>query len=363
MSNVDIVLEIARALLGGLIFLYLMRHNENELIRKQKGWRLLLLGFGLIFFGMLIDITDNFEALNKFILIGDTDTQAFLEKVVGYLFGFFFLMIGFNNFIPTIIENESLRNTLTDLNEVLADKVKNEQKRVERALELIQLKTRFVSSAAHELRTPLTSMKGYLEMALDEELSPRVREYLEVAARNTDRLEALTDDLLDQQRLEGGKMVLTKVSVVLGTLISEVVEEMFGGPAVQKHRISLSLPDEPVSVMGDRLRLTQLFVNLLSNASKFSLEDSMILVKVEKQDSLVLVSVEDDGIGLSEEDIGMLFQPFPDIDRPVVTKQSVGLGLSISKGIVKLHGGEIWAESEGIGKGSRLIFTLPMDNE
>jgi len=106
-------------------------------------------------------------------------------------------------------------------------------------------------------------------------------------------------------------------------------------------------------------KIGQVLVNLLDNASKYSPEGSVIKISAGERDKLVKVSVTDEGIGLSEEDLGKLFLPFPDIQRPVVTAQSVGLGLSVCRGIVKLHGGRIWAESPGPGQGSTLFFTLP----
>lgn len=109
----------------------------------------------------------------------------------------------------------------------------------------------------------------------------------------------------------------------------------------------------------DRSRISQVLINLLSNASRFSPEDSTVKLKVTEKEDSVMVSVEDEGIGLSEENMGELFKPFPQIDRPTVTEKSTGLGLSICKGIVELHGGEIWAESEGRGEGSTFYFTLP----
>jgi K+-sensing histidine kinase KdpD len=103
----------------------------------------------------------------------------------------------------------------------------------------------------------------------------------------------------------------------------------------------------------------QVLVNLIDNASKYSPKRSRIKVKAETVNDEIKFSIMDEGIGLTEEDIPKLFKPFPDIERPVVTERSVGLGLSICKGIVELHGGEIWAESDGMNKGSKFIFTIP----
>jgi len=106
----DFVLEITRATVVFVIFIYLCMAGRKENIRRQEGWLYIIGGFGLILFGMLIDITDNFPGLNRFAVIGDTEYQAFIEKVVGYLFGFFLLAIGFWKWIPTVIRlNEAER--------------------------------------------------------------------------------------------------------------------------------------------------------------------------------------------------------------------------------------------------------------
>ena len=109
-----------------------------------------------------------------------------------------------------------------------------------------------------------------------------------------------------------------------------------------------------------RARVMQVLVNLLSNASKFSPNGCEILVEVEEVEGGVLFKVVDTGIGIDAGDIDKLFTPFPSIERSYVTEQSTGLGLSICKGIVELHGGRIWAECEGHGKGSTFAFTIPI---
>jgi PAS domain S-box-containing protein len=235
-----------------------------------------------------------------------------------------------------------------------------EQVRAEQAEELIQMKARFMVSATHELRTPLTMMKGYLELALDAELVPETRELLNVVNRNTDRLTSVTDALLDQQSIEEGQLALTREPVNLNLLVSCVVGEMAGLVEKRGQRIQVESLAESVSVLGAPVRLSQVLGNLLSNASKYSPEGSVVSVKVDRRGGFGLVSVRDEGFGLSEDDIGRLFKPFPGIDRPYVTEQSVGLGLSICRGLVELHGGEIWAESEGHGKGSTFFVKIPV---
>jgi PAS domain S-box-containing protein len=235
----------------------------------------------------------------------------------------------------------------------------SERIRAEQAEEMQRIKTRFVSTATHELRTPLTSVKGYLELARSEQDIEKIQSYLEVASRNAERLDALTRDLLDQQRIEEGRLEISKEPVNLNELVTYVLEEVTALIGKKNQHITSHLPETDLIIKGDEMRLGQVLVNLIDNASNYSPKNSDVKLVVEEQDDNVLVSLIDEGIGLSEEDIGKMFTPFPDIDRPVVSEQSVGLGLSICKGFIDLHGGKIWAESEGRGKGSTFRFTLP----
>jgi PAS domain S-box-containing protein len=237
-------------------------------------------------------------------------------------------------------------------------KVEEERIRAEKAMEMEEVKSRFMRTATHELRTPLTSMKGFLELALSEEDPDKAKEYLAIATRNTERLVVLTNDLLDQQRLEGGRMSLDLEAVNLDRVVSQVVTDLGRVLGEKSQRVEVEMP-ENVVVMVDEMRFEQVLVNLLDNASKYSPEGSTIQVSGKFIDGEVLVSVSDMGIGLAEADLEKLFKPFPDIDHPVVSEQSVGLGLSICKGIIDMHGGEIWVESPGPGEGSTFIFTIP----
>lgn len=265
----------------------------------------------------------------------------------------------------TLISTETVR--LLELvgehvsSRLTALKLESESVRAEQAEEMQRIKTRFVSTATHELRTPLTSIKGYLELSMTEKSLDKIRNYVGVAYRNAERLEALTKDLLDQQRIEESRMEIEKQVINLNTLVSYVVEEVKGLIDVKEQTVEIDLPGEAPIIIGDELRLGQVFINLLDNASKYSPKGSMIELGVQPQDNMVRVSITDHGSGIAEEDIEKLFTPFPDIVRPVVSERSVGLGLSICKGIIELHGGEIWAESDGKEKGSTFYFTLPKE--
>lgn len=227
--------------------------------------------------------------------------------------------------------------------------------------ELSRLKTRFMSTATHELRTPMASILGYSELIQDtrNSLSEDQKKYFDVIKRNVERLSKLTDDLLVQQRIEEGQTPMSKEQVKLCDMLVEVRNE-FDPILGQKHQI-LEINCIDRSLYLDRLRITQVLINMLSNASKFSSENSIIVVEVVEINDMIRFSVSDDGIGLDEEDIGKLFSPFPGI----LIEGNVwgtGLGLSICRGIVELHGGDIWVESTGRGKGSTFFFSIPINH-
>ncbi len=232
---------------------------------------------------------------------------------------------------------------------------------VEQAREISELKTRFITTATHELRTPVTSILGYIELILtepDRELPTDIRQDLEVVFRNADRLVKLTNDLLDVQRISSGRFEVQREKVdIIGTLF-EMLEELSPLFEAKQQIVDFVSPKEFVMAV-DELRISQLFINLLRNANKFTPAEGKITVTVEPFDSHVQISVKDTGVGLSEEDIDKLFVPFPGI-RHGLNVTSTGLGLAICKGIVELHDGEIWAESDGLDKGSTFYIRLPL---
>jgi len=245
---------------------------------------------------------------------------------------------------------------------ILEYQLLSERVRAEQEQELNQLKTRFLSTAAHELRTPLTSIKGYIDIVENAQflLPPKLKEYKKVVSRNVDRLTRLTGDLLDQQRLEEGRMTTNFEPVYIKDLLKDIVIEFT--PLLADKNQTLQCNSVETTVHMDKLRMMQVLVNLLSNASKFSPEGSDILVEVVEVDGVLRCSVVDQGVGICEEDRGKLFTPFPGILVEGNVK-GTGLGLSISKGIIELHGGKIWAESDGEGKGSTITFTLPLEQK
>ena len=236
-----------------------------------------------------------------------------------------------------------------------------QQVQVEQEKELGLLKNQFISTATHELRTPVTSILGFLELVLNyssQDLPDSVRKDLNVVFRNAMRLVELTNDLLDVQRITSGKFVVNLEQVDLMNMLNEVVEELSPLFAEKQQVLVVDAPSD-LSVQVDEIRISQLFINLLRNANKFTPAEGNISLTVEPFERHVQISVKDSGIGLSEEDIGKLFKPFPAI-RHGENVSSTGLGLAICKGIVDLHNGDIWVESDGLGKGCTFFVRIPV---
>jgi len=239
-------------------------------------------------------------------------------------------------------------------------KLQRKEYEAEQAKKLEGMKTRFISTATHEIRTPLTSIKGYTELIraeLDARNIDTSRRYFAVVERNVDRLVLLTNELLDTQRIEEGRLTLSITTFEAREILIDLIAEMTSLLTRRNQALEISKKLEG-KVRGDRNRLMQVLINLVANASKFSPEGSQIRLSVERRGGDVLFSVRDTGVGLTKEDIPKLFKPFPGIHTEG-NPEGTGLGLSICKGIVELHGGRIWAESEGRGKGSTFSFTTP----
>ena len=246
--------------------------------------------------------------------------------------------------------------------EKINEELMKERIEAEKTREISRVKTNFMNTAAHEIRTPIASIRGFCELLFegygdgDEEKS---KQALDVIMRNIDRLDVLSSDLLDMQRIESGKLRLEIRPCSLGELFQDIENELLPGIISKKQQLLLDYDDE-LELRIDPHRINQVLTNLINNASSYSPEETKIIVTVRKEDDLVRFSVQDQGIGLASENIPKLFLPFPGINIDNTT-HGTGLGLSISKGLVLLHGGTLYAESEGPGKGSKFTFTIPLD--
>ncbi|EAU64392.1 two-component sensor histidine kinase [Stigmatella aurantiaca DW4/3-1] len=236
-----------------------------------------------------------------------------------------------------------------------------ERKRAEEALLLAsEAKDAFLAAASHELRTPLAAAKGHAHLALLKlggEGETGTGKSLKIINRQIDRMTKLVEDLLDISRLQAGRLSLDLERFDLGTLIRETCDRM--GVLSQLHPLRVEL-QEQLEGLWDRGRLDQVLTNLLSNAIRYSPEGGEVLVKAAADGEGVQLSVKDCGVGIPPEKQGLIFERF---GRAHGSKYGgLGLGLTISQGIVEQHGGRIWVDSQGCaGDGSTFHVWLPRE--
>ncbi len=229
----------------------------------------------------------------------------------------------------------------------------------ERLKELDKLKSDFVSMVSHELRTPLAAMRTSAQVLEVADLNTETKkEMLDIILRNIDRLTNLVNDLLDLSRIESGRMELKFERVSLDSVIADSIESVRQTAIEKGIALNIELPKDLAPVKADREKLTQVIINLLNNAVKFTPRGGEISIKASELNGQVEVRVSDTGIGIPPEDLNRVFDRFYQVDSTLTREAGgTGLGLAICKGIIEAHNGEIWAESEP-GKGSTFIFTL-----
>jgi two-component system, OmpR family, phosphate regulon sensor histidine kinase PhoR len=226
---------------------------------------------------------------------------------------------------------------------------------------LERVRTEFVANVSHELRTPLTSIRGYLETLLDGALDEpaNARRFLDIAHTHAERLSRLVDDLLQLSDIETGKLVLKPAPLVLSDVAADVIA-FFETQATQK---SLTLHNQvplDLRLQADWDRLTQILVNLVDNAVKYTPEQGQITLGASSgAKGFVNVCVADTGIGIPSTDLPRITERFYRVDKARSRELGgTGLGLAIVKHLVQAHGGELWLESE-LGKGTTVYFSLP----
>ncbi len=228
--------------------------------------------------------------------------------------------------------------------------------------ELNQIKSAFVSIVSHELRTPMTSIKGYVENMLDGltgNLTEKQSYYLSRVKFNTERLTRMINDLLDLSRMEAGRVEFNADSLALQELVADVVEAV--QPLADEKGITIhhAVTAELPPLVGDRDKLYQVLTNLIQNGIKFTPKGGEVRVRCEALDSgFVQVCVADTGCGIPPNEIDKVFDKFYRGESVPPEARGAGLGLAITKGLVELHGGRIWATSQ-LGQGTEFYFTVP----
>jgi len=243
----------------------------------------------------------------------------------------------------------------------------SEKKEAEKKLkELDEIRKEFIDRASHELKTPITTIYGAYQL-LDkfhkEKLDKSTLEIFEMAFAGTKKLKKLVDDLLNLSRLESKNLTLQKSNVDFTELVKKCVNEV--SPLIKSRGLTykLSTPNS-IYIDIDDSRMELVLSNLLSNAIKYTPTGGEITIRLEKIEDTAQISVKDTGIGLTKDELNKVFKKFSKIQTPLHNEldgslESTGLGLHIAKEIVQLHGGKIWAESEGRYKGSTFFVRIP----
>ena len=228
-------------------------------------------------------------------------------------------------------------------------------------LEADAMKTRFMAVASHELRTPLGIILGYATFVKEEaqgELSDHANNLLNAALQ----LRSLVEDMTNMNLLHTGQRDVHLEPVPLHTILQQAYQEIASTAEAKNDTLILDFPEAPVIVNAD-IKLKLVFVNLLNNAVRFTANAGKILVRLSTQNGEALVQIQDDGIGIPPEKLDKLFDQFYQVeDHETRRYGGLGLGLSIARALVKLHGGRIWAESEGLGQGATFWVALPLAN-
>jgi len=236
------------------------------------------------------------------------------------------------------------------------------RKALDELRELDRMKDELISNVSHELRTPITIVKSSVELLIDEAKNEEHKKIFLMALNNLNRLDFLIGELLFFTKAERVIPPTEVEEIDVPKVVNSVLSDMQYYAKDKKLKLMVEFPDNLPIIEGNREKITQIFVNLIGNAIKFNKEDGSVTVSAsyKKGDGVVQFAVTDTGIGIPADKIDRVFQKFHQIDGSITRKYGgVGLGLSIAKSLVELHGGRIWVESRA-GEGATFYFTLPL---
>jgi PAS domain S-box-containing protein len=236
-----------------------------------------------------------------------------------------------------------------------------EQKKHQDLLEVNRRKDEFLAMLAHELRNPLAPIRNalYLMKQGDADRTP-AEEVRSMMERQVEHLARLIDDLMDVSRISTGKVELRREEVDLATVVARAVE--VSGTLIEQrgHRLSIDLPASPIRLRADPTRLEQILDNLLTNAAKYSDPGGRIALSAQLDGDWAVIRLKDSGIGIEADKLPRIFDLFVQAERRLDRSQGgLGIGLNLVRSLVGMHGGQVWATSEGLGLGSEFIVRLP----
>jgi PAS domain S-box-containing protein len=257
------------------------------------------------------------------------------------------VLVGFSKVMRDLTEQKRDEDELAEL--------------ASRLSELNRRKNEFLAILAHELRNPLAPIKNAIDLMGMSSLSPENEELRSIVARQVDQVINLIDDLMDVSRIERGKISLQRKIVDLRTVFHSAVEASNAAILEKCQKLEVKLCDEEVRVDVDPTRLTQVFSNLLNNSTRYSDSHCHISLTVSVENSEAVVTIKDDGIGIASDRLDEIFQMFAQVhDSLGRGNAGLGIGLTLVKTLVEVHGGTVTAHSDGIGHGSQFVVRLPL---
>jgi signal transduction histidine kinase len=222
-------------------------------------------------------------------------------------------------------------------------------------------KNDFLATLAHELRNPLAPLRNTLEvLRLNGDSPASVRKAREMMDRQVEQMTRLVDDLLDVTRIVQGKLVLRKESLELGRVITQAVQMNAPLRAARGHRLAIALPPEAIWIEADQARVVQVIVNLLNNAAKYTPNGGALAISAACEGNQAVIRITDNGIGIPKENLARIFDLYTQLDYGTTRSQGgLGIGLTLVRHLVELHGGTIAADSPGLDRGSEFVVRLP----
>lgn len=265
----------------------------------------------------------------------------------------------------TVFELEQAKGSLKQVTAELKQRVRELQK-------ANQAKGHFLANMSHELRTPLNHIIGFTELVVDQNFGPlndAQEDYLKDSLSSSRHLLSLINDILDLSKIDAGKLVLNISEIDLPALLKNSLVMIREKALKNAIVLETDLDGIPETIQADERKLKQILYNLLSNAAKFTPEGGRICLKaclcrggsMPETDETLQISITDTGVGIATADLQRIFDPFEQAESSASRRfPGTGLGLSLSRQLVELHGGRIWAQSEGQNRGTVFAFTLPL---
>jgi CheY-like chemotaxis protein len=221
-------------------------------------------------------------------------------------------------------------------------------------------KSEFIAILSHEMRNPLAPVVYALPVIERAPLGEEARRAVEVVKRQMAHLGRLVDDMLDISRINSGKVELRREVMALQAIVRGVVDTATPQMTAARHRLEVTLPDEPIWLEVDPYRLAQVLTNLLSNAAKYTPRGGRISLEASQEADRAVIRVRDNGVGIPPELVPRVFEMFRQIRQPHGLQGGLGVGLALARTLIGMHGGTIEAHSEGLGKGSEFVVVLPV---